>query len=106
METNDIIENNALIARFMGLAYCEKYRYEGWYKNVEFNNRLCDYDGLKYHKSWDWLMPVVLKITQNEIYCGVDERENIMDLVGISHIEDVYHAVIEFIKWRNTNKDV
>ena len=56
-------DKNKLIAEFMGLSYCTKHMYEGWYKNHEHNHRVCDFDGLKYHSSWDWLMPVVEKIS-------------------------------------------
>lgn len=62
MTQKEIISGNKLIAEFMGLAYCEKYLYEGWYKNSEFNYRICSKDGLKYHESLDWLMPVIDKI--------------------------------------------
>ena len=64
MKTNEILNGNKLIAEFMGLSYCTKYQYEGWYKNHEHNYRICGFDGLKYHSSWDWLMPVVEKIEQ------------------------------------------
>lgn len=56
-------EGNKLIAEFMGLSYCVKHMYTGWYKNHEHNHRICDYDGLKYHSSWDWLMPAIGKIS-------------------------------------------
>jgi len=68
-------ENNKIIAAFMGLSYCTKHQYEGWYKNAEFNERICDFDGLKYHSSWDWLMPVVEKICRTEIVQDDDFTE-------------------------------
>lgn len=34
MEQSEIKKGNNLIAPFMGLAYCERYLYEGWYKNI------------------------------------------------------------------------
>lgn len=70
MTTEEIINGNKLIAEFMGLAYCEKYLYEGWYGNSEFNYRICSKDGLRYHKSWNDLMPVIEKIQniENFIY--------------------------------------
>jgi hypothetical protein len=71
---------------------------------------------LEYHKSWDWLMPVVSKILTNENYIDITQRENIMDslpygfarynnkgnTIYLTKIEDdTYAAVVEFIKWYN-----
>ncbi len=56
-------------------------------------------DGLKYHSSWDWLMPVVEKISGSGYAGGI-----MSDLKGaliIADIEAVYNAVIEFIEWYN-----
>ena len=58
MKTDEIIKNNVLIATFMnnwtdtGLepAYCV-FKHKG-YEAYE----------LSYHKSWDWLMPVIQKM--------------------------------------------
>ena len=55
-------KQNALIAEFMGLSYCTKHNYEGWYKNNEHNHRICSYDGLEYHKDWNLLIKVAEKI--------------------------------------------
>ena len=55
-------KQNALIAEFMGLSYCTKHNYEGWYKNNEHNHRICSYDGLEYHKDWNLLIRVAEKI--------------------------------------------
>ena len=62
-------EKNKLIAEFMGLSYCTKHMYEGWYKNNEHNHRICDFNALKYNFSWDWLMPVVKKIHELGYVC-------------------------------------
>ena len=62
MTKEEILNGGKLIAEFVGLAYCDKYQYEGWYKNSEFNNRICtDERDFKYHSSLDWLMPVIEK---------------------------------------------
>jgi hypothetical protein len=58
----------------------------------------------KYHTSWDWLMPVVSKITQNEDFIGNEYRESILDTIPYGNIEDSYKVVIEFIKYYNTIK--
>ena len=57
-------ENNKMIAEFMG--------YEDWseYSSVRLKRtdgidaykHICKYKDLHYHKTWEWLMPVVEKI--------------------------------------------
>ena len=65
-------------------------------------------DDLKYHSSWDWLMPVVDKCTQigyrdqdfdSEIYGtweGLFDDESMF--LG-NHIEEVHWSVVHFIEW-------
>ena len=58
-----------------------------------------EYD-LKYHSSWDWLMPVVKRIVSDvelDIDYEDEYREHLMDVVPFAKIEDVYEAVVEFI---------
>ena len=98
----NIVENNKLIAEFMGLSYCKKYLYEGWYKNHEHNHRLCDFNGLKYHSDWNWLMTVVFKcleICHNEM---LNEWENgFSDSFFSRDINCMYSEVVRFIEWYN-----
>ena len=56
---------------------------------------------LKYHSSWDWLMPVVKKCFQT----GDDTHQwdDIMDTIFTCDINIVYAQVVEFIK--EYNKD-
>lgn len=125
---NNKSETNRLIAEFMGLSYCEKYHFEGWYTNHEHNYRICDFDGLKYHKDWNWLMEVVEKIeslndngydfdifsdgvviTQYRVSEKVDLNEG-LEVVRLTNAEIsftnkkevVYNACLEFIKWKNS----
>ena len=109
-----ISENNKLLAEFLGLSYCEKYKYEGWYTNHEHNYRICDFDGLKYHSDWNWLMEVVEKIKDinNEI-CKKEIDENakshnslLVINTGLCNVDKltVFYACVEFIKWYNENK--
>ena len=53
---------------------------------------------LNYHESWNWLMPVVGKITRDEKYWENEYREYLMDIIPYAIIEDVYDAVVGFIK--------
>lgn len=143
MTENKFITNNSLIAEFigfksvevpfdMGCKYLEvpperqkqaaeeskKYFYEG--------NPYSPYSSfypkeMRFHYSWDWLMPVVEKIEsmgyRTTLFCHEYGKEdgNSMHIKDSSHtmlgdgfastkIEAVYKAVVEFIKWYNENK--
>ena len=61
-------------------------------------------DDMRFHTSWDWLMPVVSKITRDEILIENEYRESIMDTVPYGLIEDTYKVVVEFVKMYNTKK--
>jgi hypothetical protein len=85
------MKDNKLVADFMD------------YENVD---EMFPFDGeLHYHTSWDWLMPVVSKITRDEQYIDNDYREHLLDIVPYGHIEDTYNAVVEFIKEYNRTTD-
>lgn len=108
-----ISEGNEIVAKFMGLAFCTRHNYEGWYTNREFNRRICDYNGLKYHSSWDDLMPVVSRvesICQDEEFCKnyFDKGSYIVSMFGdlfvSSDINGVYKEIVSFITWYNENK--
>ena len=106
------MKNNKLIAEFMGYEIIYRPNSNGF---IEISDtELCDVDDLKYHTSWDWLMPVVEKIESDERYdvdilqYGTRIRENQKDIVNniadISFdkkIEHTYDAVVEFIKEHN-----
>ena len=102
------MKNNKLIAEFMGYEIIYRPNSNGF---IEISDtELCDVDDLKYHTSWDWLMPVVEKIESDERYdvdilqYGTRIRENQKEIVNnianISFdkkIEHTYDAVVEFI---------
>ena len=89
-------ENNKLIAEFMGDTHKSVLNIGKVYKD--------------YSKSWDWLMPVVSRITKGECNYEHDEnqennREYIMDIIPYGNIDDTYNAVVEFIKEYNNGKN-
>lgn len=110
-----VLENNKLIAEFMGIVY-------PMLDNViVIDNVVTKEDDLQYHKSWDWLMPVVEKIEATldddgygnnvlietsscTILSGNDGSVVIGFTEGITKREATYQAVVEFIKWYNKNK--
>jgi hypothetical protein len=76
-----------------------------------------DFSYLKYHTSWDRLMPVVEKVNlltrHNEKVTEYFTSElgscdymkyMLGDVVVTSGITDVFPEVVEFIKWYNENK--
>lgn len=76
----------------------------------------CMVGDLKFHKSWDWLMPVVdkideilpddnfLSITYNRCLIEYDSEGITFEGLGNSRREATYKAVLEFIEWYNENK--
>ena len=80
-------DNNKLVAEFMGDTFYPEVQH--WYdSHGSFIG-----DALKYHTSWDWLMPVVEKI------------ENISgELILSTNLENTYPEVVEFIKQYNDEK--
>jgi hypothetical protein len=91
-------ENNKLIAEFMGLRYgrssVRTYVIEN---NIEVLTK-----DLKYHTSWDWLMPVVEAIDHLEYES--ERLDKIDRAIKSRHIGNTCNAVVEFIKWYNENK--
>mgnify|MGYP003140212102 CR=1 FL=1 len=91
------MENNKLIAEFMGLEIHEsKHKYITTYY-VTIDGVSTDLQDLQYHTSWDWLMPVIEQIDhlQHEPIQGIE------DALATRCIGDTYKAVVEFIKQHN-----
>ena len=85
--------NNKLIAEFMqkGSKSLGIYDFDGCHYRL---------DELKFHTSWDWLMPVVMKISRKTDK-PLDEVVSRLTEVGSDNIWDVkslHNAVVEFIK--------
>ena len=79
------MKDNKLIAEFMGID-------TKWANSTD--------DTYDYHKSWDYLMPVV-----ESCFERLDARDNSADEIKrhllACHIKGVYQAVVEFIKQYN-----
>ncbi|MFA5398779.1 MAG: hypothetical protein WC346_22385 [Methanogenium sp.] len=121
MRKREILKNNKLIAEFMGHYHSKKgfLHFKEGFSNSYVENNLQD---IKYHSSWDWLMPVVIKI--GKVHYG-PEREFLISSslkiindvsVSVFHngfapfnimntLEDVYKGVVEYIKWYNKNHE-
>jgi len=113
----DVEIGNKLIAEFMGGRYFEIGGIMGTtyqYRDLIHKGDYYYPNELKYHTSWDWLMPVVEKIEKlglgyfkyhytwsyynfkgNCLWYKNNNEKGIMNL---------FFEVIEFIKWYNENK--
>jgi len=129
MKKEEITQNNAIIAKFMGLKPVE---YKGRY-SINKDHCMCREDTAekalegfssiaKYNTSWEWLMPVVEKIEELKIdrytpfititnyACKIEvgkrDYNKLITFVvakGNKH-HNVYKAVVQFINWYNKNK--
>ena len=104
---NNTNENNKLIAKFMHLELISNKEYEIKRRDMIKQDIAYDLpltlDELKYHSSWDWLMPVVMKISR-KIDKPIDEVVSLLTEVGSDNIWDIksfYNAIVEFIKEYN-----
>ena len=121
MNTHGFIECNKLICEFMGYQikgsdfifpsemqwlYIPSNIYELEDGVYNFD---CDVSSMKFHFSWDWLIPVIDKITSmNEYSKFVDHTCSMVSKGGIHintrFIETTWSDVVDFIKWYNQNK--
>ena len=110
------MKDNKLIAEFMGYEIIYRPNSNGF---IEISDtELCDVDDLEYHKSWDWLMPVVEKIectkTDDEdnsdsffnvmievFECNINGRDICICENGNTKLEATYRAVVKFINQYN-----
>jgi len=120
MIEEQILENNKLIAQFMGYMPTSKEIGEQTFTHDTMEKGTVIWlSQFKYHSSWDWLMPVVEKIETEqgciiEMWLSLGKGCKINRLQsksegGILHfanesnslIEAVCQSVVEFIKWYN-----
>lgn len=124
MTEQEIIENNKLIAEFMGYVPCRLFNDDSYIKaewlERHNNNDTWDLpDGVKpylsmpiqYNTSWGWLMPVVEKIeslgyifqiwNSSAEYFKPFEAIMATNYDGETKIEGTYKAVIAFINYYN-----
>lgn len=94
----DYTDTNKLIAEFMKVPKGKHFHYDIEPFDV---TEYSDVEDLKYDISWDWLKPVVDEI---EMRCqGVPQE--LLHLSLFSPRQEVYKAVVEFIKfYNNQNK--
>ena len=108
-----IEEGNKCIAEFIELGGFDDSRYGWLWHNPTSDNKKSSCFSLKFHSSWDWLMPACQKckdiIEKSGDIQAIDielMRAKSLLLVSIQtfNIETVWLAVIKFIKCYNENK--
>lgn len=119
--TEEIIKGNALIAKFMGGEFRENLPYtwikSGWF-NTPANDSLSivqDYD-LKYHKSWDWIVPVAHKCCKEISELGFDKRGSWNPKLGYSpkiysmninsEIHEIWNAIVSYLIKKEKNNEI
>ena len=105
------MNDNKLIAEFMGakplvLGGSTEYEMYGVLDCIEDGVNEKHYfidDEMRFHESWDWLMPVVEKIMDISFFNG--EPEDFYSIRNsIPQIRNTYKAVVEFIKLYNKDE--
>lgn len=121
----DIIEGNKMIAEFMGFKRIESPKVKEVYMRAKHwiieGHGYFDDEELKYHTSWDWLMPCVEKIETIDqekeddgysvliqgVLCQISDMNMMGTLISEGFkdkkIDAVWQAVIQFITWYNQN---
>lgn len=111
----DTTEKNKIIAEFLGWKIRKMPVYldgggDMWMSPHTTSTFCSIYGEELFHRSWDWLMPVVEKIeglsNDKKIIDWSRQSKTIFDFkLTDSKIEAVYNASVEFIKWYNEQKN-
>ena len=105
MTQQEILEGNKLIAKFVQLRGEYDEDKDLIYLESDIDGKgVYSFSELKYHSSWDWLMPVISKclaVNEEELEGWEKYYENIDDAFYQVDINQVWLAVVEFIKWYN-----
>lgn len=117
MDSKEVTEMNKLIAQFDPNFKIDNSDPKGDSFSTIDGTQWVHKSSLKYHSSWDWLMPVVEKIesTGFQFYIhneGVEIkrwfwRGNFPDIgvVEEKKIDAVWKAVVQFITWYNSQQN-
>lgn len=107
-------ENNKLIADFMGAKPNRGGEYElyGIIEGIEDGEHEQHFffgSEMKFSTDWNWLMPVVEKIFNTDLYYKkyIDYNSSMFtdgEIKLTTQINTVYNQAADFIKWYNANK--
>lgn len=112
--------NNELIAEFMGMVECDCGG-PPEPKHYRYGDRMWEVysvESLRYHESWDWLMPVVERTHEvsKEMQRKYPDEKELDDSTGwrawsylrpglTTDINDTYKRVVEFIQLYNEHQN-
>jgi|ERR1035437_2115565 hypothetical protein len=105
-----IIEGNKLIAEFVGKEVPHTQmtfagnRITTYVKVSDLGDEDWKRVMLCYHSSWNYLMPVVEKILKTDTGTLDVYSLYVSDSLRTANINDVFEAVIDYIKWYNKYK--
>ena len=89
------MNNNKLIAEFMGLQFSKGEYYRPLYNSGDWIPE----NELQYHTSWDWLIPVVDKCLSQSDDTMLEQWTAVRESLSSCNIDEVYEAVIKFISY-------
>ena len=98
------MKDNKLIAEFMGMTYGDPNDNSIMTQTTPQGNEIVPIESMNYHKSWDWLMPVVDKCFDIHLEHSDDLSFLLNDALLTTNIDEVYKAVVNFIKRTNLNQ--
>ena len=107
MTEQEILDSNKIIAEFMGAKPCKQHPNTQLFLTIKNNKNpsLQYWHLLKYHKSWDWLIPVIDKIHSSNYYVDyyLSELGQFNNGIHINTkiIEVSFNVFVKYIKWYN-----
>jgi len=108
MELDKLIEFNKLIGDFDD-TLTDAYPISQFFKRNEDEIIWCTKHQFKYHRTWEWIMPVLEKISKNYsclISNDSGQWQILIDIASVNVVGDnlfevVYESIIKFLKWYN-----
>lgn len=92
-----IDEKNAVIAKFMGYkVFIKRYPRNHGIGAPETELKDCILEKLKYHSSWDSLIPVVKQIQELKLF-NFEHKKPVMNALMSVDIKELHEAVFNFI---------
>ena len=95
------MQDNKIIAEFMGMEHC--YRpYDDGFMEVKENDSCVELEDLQYHTSWDWLIPVVQKLIDEYVSIDEQDEQDLQQSILYDKIDSVYQITLEIIEKYNS----
>ena len=94
------MKDNKLIAEFMGVEFNKGTFYDMGYDVFSDGNLYRGHE-LKYHTSWDWLIPVAQKLVDDYSVMDEQDEQDLQQSILNNRIGVVYQIVVELIKLYN-----